>query len=320
MQDLRNAPVRGRRTLFRLMTANILAYTFADFVPGFSPSVVYNTTPYPDLVTRPLTNADEEGQLFFGQDYTTEEDARRKVRGDIFETVSAAILWNIAARWNTYMADGTWPSRSAYQHPTAERSEDRQVGVLNLPRNYDWVRLLTSDATRRINTLRQELSDSGLRLPTSTPDLAVVVLPENFRSDPLWRTEFQNLAKPNQAELQHAYRYLEGQIEPGEILLAVALKRSLRTDRLYQPLYEANVMQLLLEGQLNAPRVEFEVHTLEHMGTTALTIYEAASLYSVLVPERDKHRAVRELYVPANAQELARRLLNFLNERTTWIA
>lgn len=48
---------------------------------------------------------------------------------------------------------------------------------------------------------------------------------------------------------------------------------------------------VLLEGHLNAPQVEFEVHTLEHTGTTALIIYEATSLYSVLVPGRVKHRS-----------------------------
>jgi hypothetical protein len=297
----------------------MLAYTFADFVPGFSASAVYNTMPYAQVVDQPLNNADEEGQLFFGADYDVKDNAKAKVAGDIFEIVSSAVMWNIAARWNAYMAEGSWLRRSPYSRPTATRSEARQVAVLNLPRDYDWVSLLTQDATTKINDLRDELSEAALRLPTSTPDLAVVVLPETCRDDPLWKTEFSNLKKPSQTTLQHAYQYLEGQIEPGEIVLAVAFKRSLRSDRLYQPLYEANIMQLLLEGHLDAPRVEFEVHTLEHLGTDAVNTYEAASLFSVLEPQRDKHRAVRELYVPANAQELARRLLTFLNERTTWI-
>jgi hypothetical protein len=266
--DLRNAPIRGRRTLFRLGQQNMLAYTFSDFLPGYAASAVYNTMPYHELVSRPLANADEEGRLFFGPDYVIESNAKAKVAGDIFEVVSAAIMWNIAARWNRYMVDGTWPPRSGYPRPTAERSEARQVAVLNLPRDYDWVRLLTPTATNKINNLRNELAEAHLRLPTSTPDLAVVVLPTNHRNDALWKT---------------------------------------------------NIMQLLLEGHLNAPRVEFEVYTLEHLGTDAVTTYEAASLYSVLEPERDKHRAVRELYVPDNAQELARRLLKFLNERTSWI-
>jgi len=43
------------------------------------------------------------------------------------------------------------------------------------------------------------------------------------------------------------------------------------------------------------------VHTLEHVGTDARHTYEAALLFSVLEPDRVKHRAVRELYVPGNA-------------------
>ena len=217
------------------------------------------------------------------------------------------------------MDDRTWPSRSPYPRPTVAPADGRQVAVLNLPRNFDWVKLLTPEATGKITSLRDELGADGLRLPTSTPDLAVVVLPESRRDIDLWRTELPDLSKTNQAELQGAYKYLRGEIEPGEILLAVAFKVSLRSDRLYQPLYEANIMQLLLEGQLGAPRVEFEVHTLQHFGTAARTTYEAASLFSVLEPDRVKHKAVRELYVPGNAQELAKRLLTFLNERTELI-
>jgi hypothetical protein len=318
--DMRNTPVRGRDTRFRLAQANMLSYTFADFIPGFSQSFVHNTMPYGDVVHQPLKNADDEGRLFFGVDYETVGNARAKVAGDIFEVVSSAIMWNLAARWNRYMTGSAWAPRSGYAHPTVPRSADRQVAVLNLPRNFDWVRLLTPDATNSITALRDELGGSGLRLPTSTPDLAVVALPESRRDIDLWRTEFPDLSKPHQAELSRAYRYLEGEIEPGEILLAVAFKISLRSDRLYQPLYEANIMQLLLEGHLGAPRVEFEVHTLQHFGTDARTTYEAASLFSVLEPGRVKHRAVRELYVPDNAQELAKRLLSFLNERTALIS
>jgi hypothetical protein len=317
--DVRNAPIRNRKTKFRLAQQNMLAYTFADFIPGFSPSHVHNTMPYKDLVDQPQKNADDEGQLFFNGDYDVSGSARAKVAGDIFELVSVAVMWNIAARWNRYMTGQAWPARSGYPKPTAARDPGRQVGVLNLNSGYDWVDLLTPDATAEITRLRDELAASHLRLPTSTPDLAVVVLPEECRDDDKWRTDVPNLSKPSQALLQQAYRSAQNRIEPGEILLAVALKRSLRSDRLYQPLYEANIMQLLLEGHLSAPQVEFEVHTLDHFGTDARNTYDAASLYSVLAPERTKHKAVRELYKPANAQDLAKRLLAFLNERTELI-
>lgn len=320
IEDVRNNPISGRNTKFRLAQQNMLAYTFADFVPGFSDSNVYNTQPYKETVERPLQNADQEGLLFFGADYTTNSNAHAKVGGDIFEIVSSAIMWNIAARWNSYMTGTTWPTRSGYARPVVTPSLNRQVAVLNLPRNYDWVRLLTEAAENKIAALRTELSASGLKLPTSTPDIAIVALPESRRNEQLWRTELPNLSRQNQAELQRAYTYLEGQIEPGEILLAIACKKSLRSDRLYQPLYEANIMQLLLEGHLGAPRVEFEVHTLSHFGTDALATYEAASLYSVLAADIVKHRAVRDLYVPDSAKGLAKRLLEFLNQRTALIA
>ena len=52
-----------------------------------------------------------------------------------------------------------------------------------------------------------------------------------------------------------------------------------------------------------------------HLGTDAWSTCEATSLYSVLALERVKHKAVRELYEPQSAQEVARRLLAFLGER-----
>jgi hypothetical protein len=65
--DLRNAPIRGRRTRFRLAQANMISYTFSDFVPGFSSSFVYNTMPYRDLIDQPLKNADNEGEIFLAR-------------------------------------------------------------------------------------------------------------------------------------------------------------------------------------------------------------------------------------------------------------
>lgn len=312
--DLRNAPVANRKTKFRLAQSNMFAYTYQDFIPGFSDSVVYNTKPFHELVEQPLNNADEEGVMFFGSDYSIQSNARAKVTGDLFETLSAAVMWNIVSRWNRYMAENTWAPRSGYKKPAAKPALHRQVAVLNLPRNYDWVRLLVPEAVSKIAALRGELSNSQLLLPTSTPDLAIVTLPESAQHDQVWRTELPNLSRKSQDVLSSAHRSLEGLIEPGGIILAVAFKKSLRSDRLYQPLYEANIMQLLLEGHLGAPRVEFEVHTLEFLGTNAIKTYSAASLFSVLTQDADRHRAVRELYVPTNARELASRVLDFLDQ------
>src|SRR5439155_8222441 len=119
--------------------------------------------------------------------------------------------------------------------------------------------------------------------------------------------------------MRDRYKLLEGRVKAGEIILAIALKKSLRSDRHYQPLYEANIMQLLLEGELGAPQVDFEVHTLESAGTRAVDTYRAASLAAVArrndPDPPNPHRAVRDLYEPPNAEELVKRFFEFLGKR-----
>ncbi|MBE9498251.1 Cfr10I/Bse634I family restriction endonuclease [Streptomyces sp. GKU 257-1] len=314
--DLRDAPVRGRKkTTFRLAQQNMLAYTFPNFIPGFAESGI-NGMPYRELIDRPLDNALKEGDLLYGVDFKVEGNAKSKVAGDVYEKISSAVLWNAAAWWNRFMVGDSWPSKPKYARPNVKPSPPaRQVAILNLPREYDWVRLLEPGARDQINELRNGLDGKGFGLPTSTPDLAVVVLPEEWRDNDLWRTPLPDLKRPSQAILDSAPKYVEGYVSAGEIILAIAFKSSLRSDRLYQPLYEANVMQLLLEGHLNAPKVEFEVHTLESAGTNAKVTYTAASLYAVAKNDPDVHRAVRELYQPPNAGDLVKRMFSFLNER-----
>src|SRR5206468_6060822 len=129
------------------------------------------------------------------------------------------------------------------------------------------------------------------------------------------RQEISDLGRNSQQQLKDVSNRVVGKIEPGEFVLAVAVKKSLRSDRLYQPLYEANTMQLLLEGKLGAPQVDFEVHTLESAATAARDTYRAASLGAVATDHSSPHRAVRALYEPANADELVRRFYDFLNHR-----
>ena len=120
----------------------MIAYTFDEFVPGFAESTVLNDTPFAEIVQKPIENADEEGRLLFGADYYVSSNAKSKVGGDIFEVVTHAVYWNTAARWNAYMFGEQWPTRPRFPRPTLTPSPARQVAVLNLPRGYDWVKLL----------------------------------------------------------------------------------------------------------------------------------------------------------------------------------
>lgn len=323
IEDRRNDPVRGRPTKFRLPQGNMMAYTLGEFVPGWAAGGV-NRLPFPQILGRPIDNAVQYGQQMFGEAFEVSSNQVAKVAGDIFQEVEAAALHNAACHWNRFMSGSQWSPPVRYPRPTVAPSLSRQVAVVSLPRRYDWVRLLTDEAREAITDLRTDLGGHELLLPTSTPDIVVVVLPESCRGITDFGQEATDLGHAEQRRLRDLYKQLEGRVQPGQIILAIALKKSLRSDRLYQPLYEANIMQLLLEGELGAPQVDFEVHTLESAGTRAVDTYRAASLAAVARrndpdPPRP-HRAVRDLYEPANAEELVKRFFEFLNHRMGLVA
>jgi hypothetical protein len=318
IEDRRNDPVRNRPTKFRLAQHNMMAYTFGEFVPGWAATGI-NRLPFPQLLGRPFENAIAYGRQQFGQVFDVSSNQIAKVAGDIFQEIEAAALHNAACHWNQYMATGVWAPPGNYKRPAISSAEGRQVAVVSLPRRYDWVRLLAPQSFAAIQAVRAELAQDDLLLPTSTPDLMVVVLPPECRGLPDFTQVCTDLGHSEQRRITGLHRQLEGRVQAGEIILAIALKKSLRSDRLYQPLYEANIMQLLLEGELGAPRVEFEVHTLESAGTRAVDTYRAASLAAVARRRDDTppvpHRAVRDLYEPPNAEDLVNRFLGFLNGR-----
>lgn len=318
IEDRRNNPVRGRTTRFRLLQANALAYTFVDGIPGFSTPGI-NALPFHQLVARPSANMIAEGTTRFGGDFEATGNQVAKVDGDVFETVIAAIHWNAAALWNSRMRGNDWQTQPRYPRPTTGPDVRRQVAALSLPRGYDWVRLLTPEARQVIQDLRDRIAIDGLGLPTSTPDLLIVDLPRAMEAMTEFTRPLPDLGRPSQRRLYDAHQAFEGQVRPDGFVLAMAVKKSLRSDRLYQPLYEANIMQLLLEGQLGAPRVEFEVHTLADAGTAARETYGAASLAAIATGAAIRHRAVRELYKPENALQMVRRFVAFLDARTALV-
>lgn len=167
------------------------------------------------------------------------------------------------------MLTGGWPEFMKYPRPVIEPSDGSCIAALSLPRRYDWVRLLDVEASNSVSQLRADLSEHGLSLPTSTPDLLVVTLPRSDELEAHFSTPLECLNLPSQGKLNRSFELLEGSIAAGGFLLGVVFKKSLRSDRLYQPLYEANVMQLLLEGHLGESRADFEVHTLDSVGTRA---------------------------------------------------
>src|SRR5690349_12190491 len=121
VEDLRNNPIRGRDTQFRLLQQNMLAYTFEKSVPGWGPPGL-NGMPFKETAKQAIENAKAEGRARFEDDFVVKDNAVSKVTGDVYEVLTSAILWETAAHWNTFMCGGPWPASPRFPKPTIERS------------------------------------------------------------------------------------------------------------------------------------------------------------------------------------------------------
>ena len=104
------------------------------------------------------------------------------------------------------------------------------------------MRLLTADAVARVTQLREHLSEGEMTMPTSTPDIVLVRMPDGgVAADGVEavRTDLPGLDHDAQRVVTSAHQWFEGAIEPNRLMAGVAIKKSLRSDRLYQQLYEA---------------------------------------------------------------------------------
>jgi hypothetical protein len=149
-----------------------------------------------------------------------------------------------------------------------------------------------------------------MELKLSSPDIVGVrvpdPMPEAFQQflEPL-----PNLDRQNRFKLEHAYRAIEGTIEGRNYLFAIAVKTSTRSDRLYQPLFEANVLKFLIGFVLRGAQLRFHVHMETFEGARVQQAYTAASLYSLMLGGA-ANRAVDHLYQAIGPRDTAQRVLN----------
>lgn len=312
-EDRRNNPVPGRQTEFRVRQQIAVNCTFHNFVPGFDGDpqlgVGFNT-----YLERFRDNARNAGRTLVGDDFRIAPAALAKVEGDVAELLEAAALWNTAATWNLFMQMGQWVSRSLQIPERAVIDPERQVAILKLPRSYDATRLFTLQARAQIATLEAELQLRNMELGLSAPDIVGVRLPKeiHYREHP-FSTLLPNLSTPNLLVLESAYRQLEGKIAQDELLFAIAIKRTMRSDRLYQPLFEANVLKYLLHGLLNSHNFKFYVHAWSVEGANVEGHYRAASLYSLMQQGQfEPERAVDRLVVCNDPIQIAQSVLDDL--------
>jgi hypothetical protein len=322
LQDLRNAPVRNRSTTFRISQDHLIGCAFGGFVPGCAGDpdpdrtfAFYRNQAKANMLAAASINFPEIDGLAAFRPADVQGQAWGKVAGDMYEILEAASLWNAAASWNEYMDTGIWPTTTTFTQPTGSIATPmRRVAIVQLPRGYDSTRLLTPAARATYEAFQQALGAQEMQLRLSSPDIVGVRVPDPM--PPGYEQFLQpldDLNPSNLHKLQRAHADIEGTIEGRNFLFAIAVKTSTRSDRLYQPLFEANVLKFIIGFVLRGSVLKFHVHMEDFEGANVRGAYTAASLYSLMLGGNFA-RAVDHLYQAEKPRDTAQAILNTLPE------
>jgi hypothetical protein len=311
VEDRRVNRVSNRATRFRLKQTVAMACTFSDFVPGTDNDPNFART-VDDYLNQFRANAVAAGTLLFGHEFAFQSAALAKVEGDVLELVEAAALWNAFAVWNEFMDTAVWNS-SAFSAPEgAVPTPTRKAAAVKLPRGYDTTRLFKPEIRNSILAHESALRLRGMELGLSAPDIVGVRIP-----DPItdayrpFLTPLANLGDTSRYLLEDVHRAIEGTLDGFSFLFAIAVKRTTRSDRLYQPLFESNVLKYLIGVVLRGAAFRFYVHMASFAGADVEQHYKAASLVSLL-RGGEPQRAVDGVLQMGGPRHAAQTVLNDL--------
>lgn len=242
--------MKDRDTLYRLSQKAIMACAFDNYIPGFTTEIDINTT-FEDIVNRCIQNGIIAGNFlqdnnpnYFGiveAPFRLTSGQTAKVRGDIFEFLIRAILWN-ASLCKSGKYTGNYPLNT--QEIFRWNIKKSNYIAITLGDNYDLKKLFTPDAAREFSNFEKHLKQRGTSFCYSTPDLVVI----KCNNDNLWdyyNMPINNLLIENQTIVNNARGFIEGTISPEDIVLAAGIKTSIRSDRMYQLLFEANAWKTI---------------------------------------------------------------------------
>jgi hypothetical protein len=252
------------------------------------------------------------GTVLFNGGFNLQGAALAKVEGDVFELMEAGAIWNAFTAWNSLMDGQPWASAVFTVPAGTVPTPSRKAAILKLPRGYDTTKLFKPDIRGRIQSHEAALKLRGMELGLSSPDIVGIRIP-----DPMppqfapFLEPLPNLDDTGRAILEGTYQGLEGTLEGRSFLFAVAVKRTTRSDRLYQPLFEANVLKYLIEEVLRGAAFRFHVHMGSFEGADVVGHYNAASLIS-LMRGGEPEKAVTSTYLAQRPRDCAQVILNDL--------
>lgn len=309
--DTRGGGIKGRQTEFQVTQARMMDCAFGEFVPG-SDGDPDPGRAFKDYREQAKSNTRVAGQILWQDGFKLSAQQLAKVDGDVYEMMEAAALWNAAAAWNIFMDTGVWTSSVFTQPAHAVPTPTRKVAIVKMARGADTTKLLSPAARSEYHAFETALQRRGMELKLSTPDILGLRIPDpappGFEA---FLSPLPNLAIASQEHLETAWRLIQGTLEGRHFLFAIAVKTSTRSDRLYQALFEANVLKYILGYVLRGPAIRFHAHLETFANADVVGRYKAASMTSLLaggVPSK----AVDELYLALNPRETAQKILDEL--------
>jgi hypothetical protein len=303
--------VRGRNTDFRLKQSVAMQCTFGDFMPG-TDNDPDPTRTFGEYLGQFRSNSHGALSVLFGPTFVFSGSALAKVEGDVFELMEAGAIWNAFAAWNNFMNGQPWPSKVFTIPNSTVATPSRKAAILKLPRGYDTTRLFKSEVRTRIQAHEQALKLRGMELGLSSPDIVGIRIPDPMPAEfAPFLNPLPNLGEQARLTLEKTHEKLEGTLEGRSFLFAIAVKRTTRSDRLYQPLFEANVLKYLIEEVLRGAAFRFHVHMGSFEGADVEGHYNAASLVS-LMRGGEPTKAVTSTYLAERPSECAQTILNDL--------
>lgn len=308
-EDRRVDRVRGRDTQFRFKQRSSMHCTFDAFMPGTDNDPDLTRT-YDTYLNQFRSNALTAGNVVFGSAFDVKSSAIAKVEGDVFELLEAGALWAATSAWNNFMDTGIWNSQAFVCPPGAVATPTRKMAIVKLPRGYDATRLFKPEIRAAIQAHESALRLRGMELGLSSPDIVGVRLPYPLPpSLSAFMSPVADLTQPNLDLLESAHRLLEDKIDATGFLLAIAVKRTTRSDRLYQPLFESNILKYLIEFVLRGAAFRFYAHLGSFDGADVVGRYRAASLIS-LIRGGTPGPAVDALYHALRPRDSAQSVIN----------
>lgn len=309
--DTRGGGIKGRKTEFQVTQARVMNCAFGEFVPG-TDSDGDPGRPFQFYREQAYRNTRQAGAVLWSDDFRLSAQQLAKVDGDIYEMMEAAALWNAGAVWNTFMDTGEWNSSTFRKPENAVPTPTRKVAIVKMARGADTTKLLNSKARAEYHAFETALQQRGMELKLSTPDILGLRIPDPMPPGfEVFLTPLPNLSLPSQEHLETAWRGIQNTLEGRHFLFAIAVKTSTRSDRLYQALFEANVLKYILGYVLRGPAIRFHAHLETFANADVAGRYKAASMTSLLsggVPSK----AVDQLYLALNPRDTAQMILDEL--------